>query len=161
MLHEWLLSLWVRLALANRTSQRPLTAYAHQGTPIGASGRAARRSRLPPRACFCALTRCARRTGELWNLEGLSELCKKHKRYSFFLTSAPLHGACLQHTTCAALAHLEPCRSRSARRRGLAAQRHRRLLSGGGLSDRAESNAHELFFSLRVPIKSRSTSSLR
>ncbi|KJX92216.1 hypothetical protein TI39_contig5889g00005 [Zymoseptoria brevis] len=29
--------------------------------------------------------------GELWNLEELSKLCEKEKRYSFFLTSAPLN----------------------------------------------------------------------
>ncbi|KAA8916725.1 hypothetical protein TRICI_001121 [Trichomonascus ciferrii] len=29
--------------------------------------------------------------GELWNLEKLSEKCKKLGRYTFFLTSAPLH----------------------------------------------------------------------
>lgn len=29
--------------------------------------------------------------GEMWDLEKLSELCKQKKRYTFFLTSAPLH----------------------------------------------------------------------
>ncbi len=29
--------------------------------------------------------------GELWNLEGLSELCAEEKRWSFFFTSAPLY----------------------------------------------------------------------
>jgi kynurenine formamidase len=29
--------------------------------------------------------------GELWNLEELSRICEKEKRYSFFLTSAPMH----------------------------------------------------------------------
>jgi kynurenine formamidase len=29
--------------------------------------------------------------GELWNLEGLSELCKEEQRWSFFFTSAPLN----------------------------------------------------------------------
>lgn len=29
--------------------------------------------------------------GELWNLEELAEACKREKRYSFFLTSAPLN----------------------------------------------------------------------
>ena len=29
--------------------------------------------------------------GEMWDLEKLSEVCKNHKRYTFFLTSAPLH----------------------------------------------------------------------
>jgi hypothetical protein len=29
--------------------------------------------------------------GEMWDLEALSELCEKEKRWSFFLTSAPLH----------------------------------------------------------------------
>ena len=29
--------------------------------------------------------------GELWNLEPLSALCAEQKRWSFFLTSAPLH----------------------------------------------------------------------
>ncbi|KAG9235431.1 putative cyclase-domain-containing protein [Amylocarpus encephaloides] len=29
--------------------------------------------------------------GELWNLEELAEACKKEKKYSFFLTSAPLN----------------------------------------------------------------------
>jgi len=27
--------------------------------------------------------------GELWDVDGLSELCKKHNRYTFFFTSAP------------------------------------------------------------------------
>lgn len=29
--------------------------------------------------------------GELWNLEGLSKACEKNSRWTFFLTSAPLH----------------------------------------------------------------------
>jgi kynurenine formamidase len=29
--------------------------------------------------------------GELWDLEELARLCEKHKRYSFFVTSAPLN----------------------------------------------------------------------
>jgi hypothetical protein len=29
--------------------------------------------------------------GEMWNLEELSKECEKHNRWSFFLTSAPLH----------------------------------------------------------------------
>ncbi|KAJ4290390.1 hypothetical protein N0V90_010606 [Kalmusia sp. IMI 367209] len=29
--------------------------------------------------------------GEMWDLEKLSEMCKQQKRYTFFLTSAPLH----------------------------------------------------------------------
>lgn len=29
--------------------------------------------------------------GELWNLEELSRICEREQRYSFFLTSAPLH----------------------------------------------------------------------
>jgi kynurenine formamidase len=29
--------------------------------------------------------------GEMFNLEGLAELCKKHNRWSFFFTSAPLN----------------------------------------------------------------------
>ncbi|KAJ5037550.1 uncharacterized protein L3040_007722 [Drepanopeziza brunnea f. sp. 'multigermtubi'] len=29
--------------------------------------------------------------GELWDLEGLAEACKREKKYSFFLTSAPLN----------------------------------------------------------------------
>ncbi|KAI5479966.1 hypothetical protein MNV49_002256 [Pseudohyphozyma bogoriensis] len=29
--------------------------------------------------------------GEMWNLEGLSKVCEEHKRWSFFLTSAPLN----------------------------------------------------------------------
>lgn len=29
--------------------------------------------------------------GELWNLEGLSKMCAKNKRYTFFLASAPLN----------------------------------------------------------------------
>lgn len=29
--------------------------------------------------------------GELWDLETLAELCEEHERWSFFLTSAPLH----------------------------------------------------------------------
>ncbi|KAH6988329.1 hypothetical protein BKA56DRAFT_477842, partial [Ilyonectria sp. MPI-CAGE-AT-0026] len=29
--------------------------------------------------------------GEMFDLEGLSEVCKKYNRYSFFITSAPLH----------------------------------------------------------------------
>jgi kynurenine formamidase len=29
--------------------------------------------------------------GELFDLEGLAEMCKKHKRWSFFLSSAPLN----------------------------------------------------------------------
>jgi hypothetical protein len=29
--------------------------------------------------------------GELWNLEELAEVCKREKKYSFFLTSAPLN----------------------------------------------------------------------
>ncbi|GAC95152.1 hypothetical protein PHSY_002727 [Pseudozyma hubeiensis SY62] len=29
--------------------------------------------------------------GELWNLEKLAELCREHKRWSFFLTSSPLN----------------------------------------------------------------------
>lgn len=29
--------------------------------------------------------------GEMWNLEKLSEKCKSEGRYTFFLTSAPLH----------------------------------------------------------------------
>jgi kynurenine formamidase len=29
--------------------------------------------------------------GEMWNLEGLSEACEEEGRWSFFLTSAPLH----------------------------------------------------------------------
>lgn len=29
--------------------------------------------------------------GELWNLESLSMICEEEQRWSFFLTSAPLH----------------------------------------------------------------------
>lgn len=29
--------------------------------------------------------------GEMWDLEKLSEICKQKNRYTFFLTSAPLH----------------------------------------------------------------------
>ncbi|KAK0115589.1 hypothetical protein ONS95_000138 [Cadophora gregata] len=29
--------------------------------------------------------------GELWNLEGLAEACKRENKYSFMLTSAPLN----------------------------------------------------------------------
>lgn len=29
--------------------------------------------------------------GEMWSLEALSEECERHQRWSFFLTSAPLH----------------------------------------------------------------------
>lgn len=29
--------------------------------------------------------------GELWNLEELSAICEQEKRWTFFLTSAPLH----------------------------------------------------------------------
>lgn len=29
--------------------------------------------------------------GELWNLEELAEVCRKEKKWSFFLTSAPLN----------------------------------------------------------------------
>lgn len=29
--------------------------------------------------------------GEMWNLEELSKLCEQEKRWSFFLTSSPLH----------------------------------------------------------------------
>lgn len=29
--------------------------------------------------------------GEMWNLESLSAACAKHKRYTFFFTSAPLN----------------------------------------------------------------------
>lgn len=29
--------------------------------------------------------------GELWNLEELSRVCAQEKKYSFFLTSAPLN----------------------------------------------------------------------
>jgi hypothetical protein len=36
--------------------------------------------------------RCIYQTGELWNLEELSEKCKELKRHSFFLVSAPLNG---------------------------------------------------------------------
>jgi len=33
--------------------------------------------------------------GELWDLKRLSEECKKAKKYSFMLTSAPMNVACL------------------------------------------------------------------
>ncbi|KAF2004324.1 hypothetical protein P154DRAFT_485524 [Amniculicola lignicola CBS 123094] len=37
------------------------------------------------------LTQWGTPIGELWDLEKLSETCKEKKRYTFFLTSAPLH----------------------------------------------------------------------
>lgn len=42
--------------------------------------------------------------GELWDLARLSHYCKKTKRYSFMLTSAPLNHPCLIGSPCNALA---------------------------------------------------------
>ncbi|KAK4626333.1 hypothetical protein CLAFUW4_04997 [Fulvia fulva] len=61
-LHEWLLVQW--------------------GTPIGQCGRVM----FSP--CKNLLNIIA---GELWNLEELSRLCEQQKKYTFFITSAPLH----------------------------------------------------------------------
>jgi hypothetical protein len=33
--------------------------------------------------------------GELWDLKRLSQYCKKTNRYSFMITSIPLHHPCL------------------------------------------------------------------
>ncbi|KAM4058570.1 putative cyclase domain-containing protein [Hirsutella rhossiliensis] len=44
--------------------------------------------------------------GELWDLKNLSEYCKKTKRYSFLVTSAPLNHPCLVGSPANALAIL-------------------------------------------------------